>query len=98
MTSYTIVPSDVSGSHKTGTLKNITAAEITEILGFEPNIADDPSKVVNSWGFTATDDQPGFFRLGIWDYKGSHRINQFSTYGESDVLKALFGNRYAEGW
>lgn len=40
--------------------------------------------------------KPGWYRCAIWDYKGSHRLGRFSTHGEPDVFKFLFGNRYEE--
>jgi len=87
-----------SGDYKTGSLERITMKEITEILDMAPNVEDDPDKVVNSWGFNALpdDDKPGWYRCGIWDYKGSHHLGKFSTYGEPDVFKSLFGDRYVE--
>ena len=86
------------GPSKTGTLKGITIQEITKILGITPNAKDDLEKTVNSWSFNAfpDDDKPGWYRCAIWDYKGSHRLGRFSTHGEPDVFKFLFGNRYEE--
>jgi hypothetical protein len=97
---YTIVKPNHprSGDYKTGSLERITVEEISKILDMAPNIEDDPYKVVNSWGFNALpdDDKPGSYRCGIWDYKGSHHLGKFSTYGEPDVFKFLFGDRYVE--
>lgn len=84
-----IKPINQAGSHRTGTLSGTNAAEITKILGFKSNIADDPSKVRYSWGFEVDGK-----RCGIWDYKGSYRIGEFSTYGDPAVLAKIFGNRY----
>lgn len=84
-----IKPVDLRGGHRTGTLSNITVGEITEILGFSPNCDDDPAKVVNSWGFEVDGRA-----CGIWDYKGSHRIGEFSTFGPHEVFSNLFGARY----
>lgn len=84
-----IVPIDLSGSHKTGSLSDITVAKINAVLGFKPNQDDDPDKVVNSWGF-----QVNGHECGIWDYYGSHLNNTFSTYGPSEVFIKLFGNKY----
>jgi hypothetical protein len=81
-----IEPSDIAGSHRTGTLKNVTVADISRVLGFEANIEDDPYKVVNSWGFTVDGE-----RCAIWDYKGSHTYNSFSTFGPRAVFEQLFG-------
>lgn len=84
-----ILPYPKAGGARTGGLINITADEITRRLGFGPNVADDPSKVVNSWGFTVDGKI-----CGVWDYKGSHLLNQFSTFGPADKLKAVFGSHY----
>jgi len=85
-----IEPNDEAGGGRTGTLQNISVAEINRILGFTPNVEDDPDKVVNSWGFKA-DGIP----CGIWDYKGSHKAGQFSTDGPEVVFKTLFGDKYS---
>tara|TARA_E500000318_G_scaffold99388_1_gene101394 strand:- start:1118 stop:1447 length:330 start_codon:yes stop_codon:yes gene_type:complete len=97
---YTIVAPKrpESGDYKTGSLEHITVEEISKILDMTPNVEDDPDKVVNSWGFNALpdDDNPGWYRCAIWDYRGSHHLGKFSTYGEPDVFKSLFGDRYVE--
>tara|TARA_B100001248_G_scaffold258765_1_gene243610 strand:- start:1183 stop:1512 length:330 start_codon:yes stop_codon:yes gene_type:complete len=87
-----------AGDYKSGSLERITVKEITQILEMAPNVEDDPSKVANSWGFNALpdDDKPGWYRCAIWDYKGSQYLGKFSTYGEPDVFKFLFGDRYVE--
>jgi hypothetical protein len=84
-----ITPINTAGASKTGTLYDINVTTITQILGFGPNIDDDPAKVVNSWGFEI-DGQ----KFGIWDYKGSHQLGQFSTYGNPKVLSKLFPAHY----
>lgn len=84
-----IVPVNWPGDSRTGTLSNITVAEINKILGFEPNVEDDPIKVKHSWSFTVDGE-----RCGVWDYKGSERLNQFSTSGSDAALKRVFGARY----
>ena len=84
-----ITPINIAGASKTGTLYDMNVATITQILGFGPNIDDDPAKVVNSWGFEI-DGQ----KFGIWDYKGSHHLGQFSTYGDPGVLSKLFPAHY----
>ena len=85
-----IIPDSSIQSHRTGTLNNIMRSKIIEILGFEPNIEDDPYKVENSWGFTV-DGEP----CAIWDYRGSHHSNSWSTFGPSDVFVKLFGKCYS---
>ena len=101
-----------AGDYKSGSLERITVKEITQILEMAPNVEDDPDKVANSWGFNAVPDdvelvfkhafnerrefKPGWYRCAIWDYKGSQYLGKFSTYGEPDVFKFLFGDRYVE--
>jgi len=80
---------DKIGSHRTGTLRNVSAGMIERVLGFEANCKDDPDKVVYSWGFTADGHE-----CGIWDYKGSHTYGTFSTYGPDEVFQYLFGEDY----
>ena len=94
---YEINPFElIDGTHKQGELRDITAAEITELLGFKPNIKDDPYKVVNSWAFKVrpigSDKQPVL--IAIWDYKGSHRAGIFSTYGPHELLESMFFGHY----
>ena len=84
-----ITPCDNAGSHRKGSLVNITAQGISKILGFKPNVEDDPDKVVNSWAFKAEGK-----KCAIWDYKGSHLDQMFSTYGDSSTLKKIFGSTY----
>jgi len=89
-----------SGPYKTGRLEGITVREIIQILDLAPNVKDDPDKVDNAWGFLAFEDdtkrEMKMHRCGIWDYKGSQYLGEFSTYGNSDVFKFLFGERYVE--
>ncbi len=84
-----VYPIDKSGAHRTGTLTNITKADIEAVLGFAPNIKDDPYKVKYSWGFTVDGKE-----CGIWDYKGSYRFREYSTYGPDEVFVELFGDKY----
>ena len=96
-TSYKIEPwQDNPGSHKTGELTRITAEEITAILGFEPNFGDDPTKVVNSWlgRTTSRDGQHKLF--AIWDWKGSHLVDRYSTWGDPEILVELFQGSYSD--
>jgi hypothetical protein len=84
-----ITPINKVGANRTGTLYDINVSTINRILGFEPNVQDDPDKVVNSWGFSYKDEI-----CGIWDYKGSHEFGQFSTFGPDWVFEELFGTNY----
>ena len=77
---------DQVGSHRTGTLKNMTAEDIAAVLGFEANCQDDPDKVKYSWGFTVDG-----VRCGIWDYYQSYKLNSWSLYGPKEVFEQLFG-------
>jgi hypothetical protein len=85
-----IEPCPTPGDSKTGNLYGISREKIISILGFKPNVKDDPYKVKNSWGFIADG-----VRCGIWDYKGSHEYNEWSTYGSPEVFVKLFGTHYS---
>lgn len=84
-----IKPIQEHGQYRAGTLVNMTPAKIAKALGFEANLQGDPYKVKHEWGF-----QVGDSKFGIWDYKGSARYGEFSTYGDSAILKAIFGENY----
>lgn len=84
--------SDNSGTHRTGSLVGVTAAQISQVLGFGPNIKDDPYKVVNSWCALVDGNL-----IAIWDYKGSHEYGVFSTYGNPEILDQLFGSSTGRG-
>ena len=86
-----VVPHNKSGYYKTGSLNNITAEEINQVLGFKPNVDDAPDKVVHSWGFKAKGKV-----CGIWDYRGSHLRGSFSTYGPGNIFMDLFPGKYSD--
>ncbi len=81
----TIVPVDRAGSYRTGTLQSVTASDIEKVLGFPPNIEDDPDKVKYSWGF----EVDGKF-AAIWDFKESHKLHVWSTYDPDGIIDSLF--------
>lgn len=81
-----IIPINKAGSHRTGTLMNMTAMQIEAKLGFAPNVDDDPDKVRYSWGFEVDG-----VRCGIWDYKGSYAFKTFSFYGPKETIAKIFG-------
>ena len=85
-----IVPVDRAGPYRTGTLDLVTPEEIEMVLGFPPNIEDDPDKVKYSWGFEAD----GKF-AAIWDYKDSYKLRVFSIYDPNGIIATLF-NRSTE--
>ena len=80
-----IIPIQLTGSYRTGTLAKHTKQQIIDILGFEPNIADDEEKVVNSWAFMVDGHE-----AAIWDYKGSHHYTIWYVYDPHKVLDKLF--------
>lgn len=86
MTNPIIMPVNEVGDHRTGSLIGLTAEQISEKLGFKPNVNDDPDKVKYSWGFTVDG-----VRCGIWDYRGSYRGKEFSTFGPYEALVKVFG-------
>jgi hypothetical protein len=83
-----ILPVDSGGSHRTASITGLSVAQITERIGFAPNIEDDPYKVENSWGFTVNG-----VHCGVWDYKGSHKcsVPSFSAFGPIESLRLVFG-------
>ena len=80
-------------THATGRLENINKTKIMQVLGFEPNVEDDPDKVVSSWVFEV-DGKPA----AIWDYKGSHLRGQYSTYDPHGVLGEVFESKFMGGF
>jgi len=72
-------------THRTASISKYAAWQIEKILGFPPNVDDDPDKVVHSWLFTVDG-----YECGIWDYKGSHHLNMWSVYDPHNVLGQLF--------
>ncbi len=88
MSKMEIYPCSTIMSHKTGSLScDMTPADISEALGFEPNVSDDPDKVEYSWGAHVVDQLDGMtYNIAVWDYKGS----RWSTYGPSSILERIF--------
>ena len=43
------------------------------LLGFAPNVTDDPAKASHSWGFTVDG-----VRCAVWSYRGSVQIGTWS--------------------
>jgi len=80
-----IKPINKAGAHRTGNITGYTKNEIDKILGFKPNVVDDPDKVKYSWGFTINGVE-----CAIWDYKGSWQCRSYSTFGPSEFFEVLF--------
>lgn len=86
----TLTPVDNPGSHRTGTIGG-SYDYIVKQIGFEENIDEGSYKVEASWSF---EDQHGRV-ASVWCYKqGKKWCSSWSCYGDSDLLKAVFGNRY----
>ena len=97
-----IVPTEHIGpSGKHGTLTGHTFADVSDILGFEPNKPDDPDKVDGgkSWAFRY-DNVAGLtynYNINIWSWKGSGLREDnpsFSFSGPPVVLASIFGESY----
>lgn len=86
-----VVPINEAGSHRTGTLVRVSKKRVDEVLGFKPNVPDDETKVKYSWGFKYRGH-----KCGIWDYYGSWRNEEFSTFGPKEVFEELFGTEHVE--
>ena len=89
MTKAKVVPLAEPGSHRTGTLVNVSKEKIEEVLGFKHNVKDDPSKVKYSWGFKYRGH-----KCGVWDYYGSWHDDLFSTFGPKEVFEELLGKEH----
>jgi hypothetical protein len=76
-------------SYRTGGLSGLTKKDIDRILGFKPNVLDDQDKVKYSWGFRVNSKT-----CAVWDYKGSYKHKEWSVFGPSDLLEALFGDHF----
>jgi hypothetical protein len=75
-----IQPVSFVASFKQGTLENVTRERITEVLGFAPNVSDDPAKVKSSWAFKLNGED-----AAIWDYYGSEKQNRYSYYNHAVI-------------
>jgi hypothetical protein len=85
-----IKPSDSASSHRTGSLIHVDRKLITKLLGFAPNVEDDPDKVTASWAFTVDGVE-----CAVWDYKGSFKYKRASTFGPIEALEKVFGRHVA---
>ena len=86
-----IQPLNSPGSHKTATIFGLSADQVAALIGFPPNVKDDPYKVSHSWGFTA-DGKP----FGVWSWKGSEKRNEFSACGSVGILAEIFGAQHVK--
>lgn len=78
-------------SHKTGSIMDLTKTEISNILGFKNNFGlSGDEKVTAEWRF----EYQGV-EMAIWDYKGSAKYKQWSTFGPPLLFKDLFGDNYS---
>lgn len=88
-------------SYLTARLKGVDEQTISGILGFKPNVQDDPDKVAVSWGFKVLiEDLDAGTKTehicAVWDYKGSFAFGGASAYGSPDILRLVFGNKLVE--
>lgn len=86
-----IVPVDYSGPHRTGSLKDLKVKDVVKVLGFKANCDDDESKVKYSFGFEVDG-----VHCAIWDYKGSAKYGDWSTFGPKEIFVKLFGAEHVE--
>ena len=85
MSAPVVVPVEFYGKYKTASIVGLSRDQITQRLGFPPNLQDDPEKVAHAWGFEV-DGQ----RCAIWDWKGSHRLHAHSAFGPREALARVF--------
>jgi hypothetical protein len=88
-------------SYLTAHLEGVDEQTISSILGFKPNVQDDPYKVTASWGFKVLieDLDAGTETehvCAVWDYKGSFAFGGASAYGPPGILRLVFGNKLVE--
>jgi len=82
-----VIPIDEAGGSRTLTVAT-TYDKICSVVGFEPNVEDDPDKVEASWGFQDSDGRKGF----LWCYKiGKGACRSWSADGSRKLLEDLFG-------
>jgi hypothetical protein len=88
-TGVVIQAASVAEQHRQASIVGLTALEISARLGFPPNGADNPDKVVNCWEFTV-DGVP----CAVWDYRGSDTLNppRHSGFGPLASLIAALGH------
>jgi hypothetical protein len=81
---------EMGGYYRTGTLANIMAKDICNLLGFLPNVQD-ATRGKYIWSFTVDGEW-----CAVWDYKGSYLDKVFSTYGPAYALRKVFGEKYQD--
>lgn len=84
-----IIQEECNGSHKTGQLSGISVDSVTRVLGFKPDGGDGGEKVKYNWDFKYRGHN-----CSVWDWKGSYRQKEFSTFGPSEILRELFGDNF----
>ncbi len=83
----TIIPHALPGDFRSASLFGISAEGIEHALGFPPNADDEASKVSHSWGFTVDGE-----RCGVWCYRGSEKLGEWSAFGPVSALRKVFGS------
>jgi hypothetical protein len=84
--SFQITPvTEWFSSYRTGGLEGLCMDDIVDIIGFTPNVEDDPDKVQYSWR-CRVNGKP----FAIWDYKGSHHARRWSIYDPEHVATDIF--------
>lgn len=86
-----ITPIDIQGGFRSGQLAGLTEEQITEIIGFGPNVAAD-RKNRPHWGFSMDGE-----RCSVWSHRGSHGYSEWYTHGPDSVMTVLFGDSYQKG-
>lgn len=74
----------IAGAHRQWTVRGLSVAAVTALLGFEP-IDDTDDTFPFSWDFVA-DGQP----CSVWASRG--RIHLFGAFGPEEPLRAIFGD------
>lgn len=82
-----IIPFPKAGRYREHSLSGLTAEAVEALLGFPPNVEDDPDKVSHSWGFAVNGEH-----CGVWSYRGSEKLGVWSAFGPAEQLRAIFKN------
>ena len=79
-----VAKAQVDNTFRTGLIHATSVAALTKAIGFKPDNGDGGNKVSVDWYFTL-DGKP----CGCWDWKGSYRHGQFSTFGPKEQWEAF---------
>lgn len=80
------------GTHKTGLLTGYTKDQLETVFG-ESEEASLDGKAKYHWEFVVEDGEDSF-HCAIWDWKGSYRDKEWSTFGSADMIQRAINERF----